>query len=166
MTRISCATSLITLVAALGACGSAMRGGTAHACTIAAADSALLAAGPLYRDCSVDRPARAVQTPLQATTSLRPRGPATCYAAEVQFVVGTDGYPEPGTERIVRSTDVAFSALVLASVPTWIYAPAELDGEPVRQIVRERHRIAAVVAVSVGGQPTGSGRASIPAECR
>jgi hypothetical protein len=139
-------------VLAFAACASHPEGRTARDCLLAAADSAFLGTAPLYRDCAVDRPAEAVRTPLSVTPNIRPAGAATCFRAEVMFVVGPDGRPEPGTIKLVRSSGgSSFTEAVLASVPGWTYSPAMLDGQAVRQLVTER-RAAAVTRVVSSAQ--------------
>lgn len=159
------ALSLIAIAAVIGACSAATQGGASRDCVLAAADSVLLEAGPVYRDCAVDRAARVLSRPLGSMSAFRPP-PNSCMTAEVQFVVGPDGYPEPGTGRVVRSNNSAFGEAVLASTPNWRYEPAHLDGRPVRQIVRERQRVAVMVTATSGGQSRSSSRASLPPECR
>jgi hypothetical protein len=157
------ACALLALTAA--ACASASGGRSAQGCVLAAADSAYLAAGPLYRDCAVDQPARALQTRTDFAPPPSRQPGVTCYSADVQFVVDANGRPEPGTIRLVRGSGGAFPEAVLASVAGWVYAPALLNGVPVRQLVRERRTAASVVTVTMsqGGSPP---RPPRPPDCR
>ncbi len=63
-------------------------------------------------------------------------------------MVGTDGRPEPGTVRLLRSNDSALGLALLQSVPEWTYEPARREGAPVRQLVRERRSVALAVTVT------------------
>lgn len=165
--------SLTALAAAsitvLAACASSPREpGQARACALTAADSAHLARGPLFRECGVDTPAKAIANKLIYTPSLgagtRPSPGVTCYAAEVEFVVGVDGRPEPETIRLVRTNDAALGQSLVASAAGWRYTPARVDGVLVRQIVSERRGIALQVAV-VGSGGNSPARSALPPRC-
>jgi hypothetical protein len=157
----STTTLLLFALAAIplaAACASA--GGAAGArgeCLLSAEDSVYLSGGPVFRDCAVDQAAR-LTTP-NAPIDYRPSASArsgnrACWLAELQFVVNAAGVPEKETAKIVRTTDPGFAEAVLSSLPSWRYRPAEKEGIPVRQIVRERRAIAlAVVAVGSGQSP-------------
>jgi hypothetical protein len=54
----------------------------------------------------------------------------------VQFVVDTAGVPAPATLRVLKRTDAAVIAEARASMSTWRYRPAILNGCPVRQLVQ------------------------------
>jgi hypothetical protein len=150
----------IPLVVVTAACASSPEGRSGRECALAAADSVFIGAQPLYRDCSVDRPAQPVTVrvdfspPMPTPTQ---RG-TTCYSAEVQFVVGADGRPERNTIRLVRPGTDRFADAVLQAVPNWVYTPAVRGGVPVRQLVRARP-IAATAVVAV---PAGQGRPAPP----
>lgn len=138
----------------LGACASRPPAVASAVCTLAAADSVHLAAGPLYPACAVDQRARPVTASRQLdlgpfrTTA---QGRDACYAAEVQVVVGVDGRVEQGTARLLRTNDPRFGEAVLASVEGWSFEPALLGGRPVRQVAHEGVRVATVpVAARVG----------------
>ena len=101
-------------------------------------DSAALAraAGTnTYRDCEVDIPAKLKNAP---RADYAPPQSADCLVAKVEFVVGVDGVPDTSTALILEATDRAFAAAVVRSLPRWRYAPAQLHGEAVRQVVWER----------------------------
>ncbi len=152
----------LALAGVLG-CGAATRGSARADCALAAADSALLRAGPVYTACTVDRPARELQAPVQFPTSAGPRQPSqSCMVAEVQFVVDTDGRPEPGTIRVLRTDDDDWARALVASVPDWTYEPAQRGAQPVRQLVRIKKGLA-VVAVRRG--ELGSLYRDPPANC-
>lgn len=53
----------------------------------------------------------------------------------VQFVVDTTGRVEPGTVRVVSSSDDRFAAAVRTALPSLRFAPARAGGGRVRQLV-------------------------------
>jgi len=53
----------------------------------------------------------------------------------VQFVVDTAGRVEPGSVRVVVSDHALFTDAVRAALPRLRFAPAEVGGRPVRQLV-------------------------------
>ncbi|HEU4628423.1 MAG TPA: M56 family metallopeptidase [Gemmatimonadaceae bacterium] len=55
----------------------------------------------------------------------------------VQFVVGEDGKPDPSTFKVIESSHELFTAAVRDALPLMLYAPAEADGHPVRQVVQQ-----------------------------
>jgi hypothetical protein len=151
-------------VLVLGACASHPEARTARDCLLTEADSAFVGMAPLFRDCAVDRPAQALQTPLNVSPNIRPDGANMCFRAEVMFIVGPDGRPEPGTIKLVRSSGgSSFTEAVLASVPSWTYSPAMLHGQPVRQLVTERRAVA--VSRVVSSSRDGSIRPRRPPNC-
>jgi len=120
-------------------------------CQLADRDSVFLSAGPVFRDCAVDRPAKSVRL---TNTDYRPTpSRTTCYSADLEFVVDVVGMPETRTARVIRTNDQAFAEAVLASLSAWNYDPAVRGGTPVRQIVTE-HRVMSAMIVTV---PAGSG---------
>lgn len=146
--------TVCVLIAMLsGACASTTNRAARQNCVISAADSAFIGAQPLYRDCAVDREARAISTRIDVTKVSAPPSGSPCFAAEVQFVVGVDGRPEENTIHLVRTSADAFGREVLASVPGWRYTPAMLGGQPVRQLVRVKRDLALRVVV-VSGRST------------
>lgn len=151
--------ALTLAAAAAAACSSAAgsAGSAAGGRCAPVSDSTLIAGGPVFRDCDVDRVARNL-TP-DARIAWQPRldrnqRGTRCYATEVEFVVGRDGRPEMATARVVRATEAGMGTAVLQSLPSWRYDPATKAGEPVRQLIRERRVVAtATVAVPAGGGP-------------
>lgn len=138
-------------ILATAACASSPARTAGDACALSPADSAYVTGSPLYLECAVDTPAEAVTAPIDyvpASVPLRPQPGVTCYTAEVQFVVGTDGRPEPETVRLLRTNDSSLGLALLQGVPAWKYKPARREGVPVRQLVRERRSIALAVTVS------------------
>lgn len=164
-------TVLFVLLYAAAACASssAVDRKAGQPCLLSSADSAYVSGGPLYRECAVDTPARVLSNQLNYNPSIRPstrsRAGVTCYEAEVKFVVGADGRPEPETVRLVRTNDTVLGQSLVQSVPGWRYSPARHGGVPVRQIVNERRTIALAVTVTSstsGGPP----RPAVPPRCR
>jgi hypothetical protein len=145
---------LLVVTAALpllmAGCASSPAGRSGPPCALEPADSAFVRGQPLYRDCSVDRPAKPVMTRVNFSPPVQPQRGTTCFSAEVQFVVGADGRPEKDTIRLVNSGADDFSNAVLAAVPSWQYTPAMRDGQPVRQVVRQRSMGAVTVVTSPG----------------
>jgi hypothetical protein len=141
----------IAMIAA--ACASA--GGTSArrtACNLGPRDSVLLAGGPVYRDCAVDRAARRLTSNVHP--DFRPTTPRSgCYSADVEFVVDASGMPEIGTARVVRANDQGFAGAVLATLTRWKYDPAVRDQRPVRQIVTSHEVMSMVVVVAPAGSP-------------
>jgi hypothetical protein len=141
-------TAMVAGCASSGATTTARRG----SCVLTKGDSVFALAGPVYRDCAVDRVARLTSStqpdfhPMDSRTS--------CYAADVEFVVDTTGRPETRTARAVHTTDPQFAESVLSSLAAWKYDPASLDGKLVRQIVASHRSIAAItVRVPAGSSP-------------
>lgn len=147
----------------LAACSSAPRR-TAGSCVLSPADSVLAGGQPLFRDCAVDQEARALNTRVEAGRQLPSSSSPYCHKADVQLVVGVDGRPEPNTIRVITATSDQFRKAVLGSVPYWKYAPAVLDGVPVRQLVETRATLA--IAVRVWSSRQGTIRRSEPRNCR
>ena len=112
----------------------------------------LVVAGPVYRDCDVDRPAN-----LRGTAPQPAFTPATaeardgrCFRAEFQFVVDTLGVPDLATLQAVSANHTGYAEAVRSTLTGLRYEPARLDGRPVRQIVVYRQSMA--IRVSTGGE--------------
>ena len=155
----------ISSVVVSAACASTSTTARRDQCVLAAADSIYLQAGPVYRDCAVER--RAVLTNRSPRADFRPSstptpGAKACYVAEVEFVVDTAGRPEEDTPRVLRTNNPDFAAAAVSAMKRWRYTPATIQGVPVRQIVREKEEMATeVVVVPMGGVP----RPSRPQSC-
>ncbi len=54
-----------------------------------------------------------------------------------QFVVGANGRVEPGSIKIMESTNPAFAAAVREVLPRHRFSPAKIGGKAVRQIVQQ-----------------------------
>lgn len=55
----------------------------------------------------------------------------------VQFVVGANGRVEPGSIKVLESTNPAFAAAVRQVLPRHRFSPAKIGGQSVRQIVQQ-----------------------------
>jgi hypothetical protein len=118
-----------------------------------------LAGQAVYRDCSVDRPARQVaSSPIEYPES----GGQTCVRARIEAVVDTSGRVVPSTARIIRSNDPVFAAAVTSSLDTRRFEPAQRNGKAVPQIVHidEAMELRAVVVRMGDPLPRGAGRPS------
>ena len=159
----------MVMLVALGGSGCASAGGAAahhESCGLRASDSTFAAAGPVYRDCGVDKKAE----PINPSARIDFRAPQVgnyCYSADVEFVVNQAGIPESKTVRIVHASEQVFGQAVLDAVSGWRYRPAIKDGRPVRQIVEERRaaQTAVVVVRSGSGPPAGPLPSTLPPRC-
>jgi TonB family protein len=57
--------------------------------------------------------------------------------ATVEFVVDTVGRPDRVSFRVIEATNPAFAESVRAALPGMLFTPAEIDGQHVRQLVRQ-----------------------------
>ena len=139
---------LCGLLLAVTACASAgaRSSDRTSSCALRSSDSAFARVGPVYRDCAVDRAARLLNSRI-VHPDFRPTR-ATCYSAEVEFVVGVGGSAETQTVRIVKATDGSFAQSVVAMVPRLEYEPAQRGGVPVRQIVTLKEGMSLVMVCS------------------
>ncbi|HEY0810892.1 MAG TPA: hypothetical protein VGD49_12060 [Longimicrobiales bacterium] len=150
-TRVFAFIAAASATLAVIACSSATKSSASSSCPLTGADSALIAGG-VYTECAVDKRAVPVSTPFSiGSTSGPPPGGDPCKYAEVQFVVGTDGKPMPGTVRALQNNYQALADLLVATVPSWRYRPALLNGEPVRQLVKARMRVSSLAVVTRSG---------------
>ncbi len=125
-------------------------------CELEPSDSVFARGRPLFRECSVDRPARFVKSsvvPMFRPSTMESR----CYTATLTFVVDSTGKPETATAQ-VRSNDFDFGQSWLAILGQWRYEPAIRNGIPVRQIVTSQQKAATVVVAVPAGSPPPSGR--------
>lgn len=90
-----------------------------------------------YHDFQVEQPASASGSNAapQYPSSMRESG--TTGRVLVQFVVNTSGRVEPGSIKILESTNSAFAAAVREVLPRHRFSPAKIGGTPVRQIVQQ-----------------------------
>ncbi len=101
-------------------------------CSLQAADSAYLAAGPVYRGCAVDKKVRLQTRPRFDPPMSLPNKP--CLSAVFEFVVDTLGKPEYATVRLVRANDDQFAQAAQHAIHGIVFRPAIKDGAKVRQI--------------------------------
>lgn len=149
--------SSLVLACAIGACSSNHAATGATACGLRPTDSVFAAAGPVFRDCAVDKKANLTTTnvhpdPSTYSGASRPLN-GQCFSVELEFVVSEHGAPELGTARVVRSSDPSFADAWLKTLAIWRYEPAIRAGRPVRQIVEERRTAATGVVVVAKGSP-------------
>ncbi len=60
-------------------------------------------------------------------------------AGEVMVVVDREGYPEPDTYRLVRTTNAVLEPEMRAAIFGTRFVPGEVKGRPVRQLVHQRY---------------------------
>lgn len=138
------------------ACAGASHGSSSSqraTCALSPSDSVLAGGRPLYRDCSVDRPARQLNVGAARPNFHTADMGSACYSADLLFVVDSAGRPESSTVQVVRTTDRAFADAVVETVPLWRYEPAIRSGVRVRQIVTTHQAIASVVVAVPAGSP-------------
>lgn len=130
------------------ACGKPGRSPSPVSCVPTHLDSAWLAAGRVYRDCEVDRPARLLN-PTVPTNYLPPANVIQrCLTALVYVVVDTTGAPELSTARIARTNAPEFARALLRIAQSWLFQPALKRGVPVRQVVAVGRSLILADAVS------------------
>lgn len=108
-----------------------------HACDRSDQDTTHYLHLPLYRACAVSVAARRISTDLKPefTPAGRDRN---CFVALVEVAVDTLGRPEPRTTRVIRASDPAYGAAVVAIVPGLRFEPALLGNRRVRQVYELR----------------------------
>jgi len=142
------AVAALAVSACASAGGPAGTGGRRSSCPLQAQDSVYLAAGPVYRDCAVDRKAEVVA---DLQPDFRPSPGQLCYNAEVEFVVDPRGLPEVATAHVVRANNLEFADAVRTLVPRLKFHPAMRDGGAVRQIVTWKKVIQGMTTVAPRG---------------
>ncbi len=89
-----------------------------------------------FLEAEVDDPVRPINIP-------RPRYPPVMQQAgiegrvEVQYVVDTTGHAEPGSWRVLRSTNKAFEEPAREAIMKAVFRPARIRGQAVRQLVQQ-----------------------------
>ncbi|MCC6242961.1 MAG: hypothetical protein IT353_08975 [Gemmatimonadaceae bacterium] len=111
-------------------------------------------AAPIYRDCHTDRAAKPLGTSTRLSWDPSPSEVrlGACYSANFEFVVDTTGVPEAESIRAGKSTNAGFARATLERIPSLRYAPAQRDGQPVRQLIEYRER--ATIGRAVSTSPT------------
>lgn len=105
------------------------------ACEPAKLASSWLTAGPVFRECEVDR--QATEAEPKVRPAWKPTSFNYCNWSVVDFVVDTNGKPEPRSGRLVSSNEPGLGVVHLKSVEAKRFQAAEKDGRRVRQVVRE-----------------------------
>jgi hypothetical protein len=147
--RILCPMSLCAAWMTVAAsCGKPGQSPSPVTCVPTRLDSAWLAAGTVYRDCDVDRPARLLN-PTVPTNYLPPADVIQrCLTALIYVVVDTHGTPELSTARIARTNAPEFARALLRTAQSWLFQPALKRGVPVRQVVAVGRSLILADAVS------------------
>ena len=92
-----------------------------------------------YTDAQVDDPVVPISCP-------EPKYPPALKTVGVQgsvtlrYVVGTDGRAEPGSVRVMNSTNKAFEEPAVETISKCTYKPAKIKGTAVRQLVEQNVR--------------------------
>ena len=128
----------VMVVAACASGGGGVAAGEVGGCTLRTADSLFVGVVPVFRECAVDRKARLTSP---AVTLDYPQPMDGCHRAVIEFVVGLDGLAEVATARVVETNSERLAVALLESLPYRRYDPAQIDGLPVRQIVREERLV-------------------------
>ncbi|NOT07081.1 MAG: hypothetical protein HOP28_02635 [Gemmatimonadales bacterium] len=87
-----------------------------------------------------------VDDPVQVISKVSPRYPPVLQqagvsgAVEAQWVVDTLGHAEPGSWRVVKSTNPQFEAPAREAIMKALYKPARIKGAAVRQLVQQSIR--------------------------
>jgi hypothetical protein len=159
----------LALACAIAACSSNHAATAATSCGLRPSDSVFAAAGPVFRDCAVDKKANLTTTNIRPDPSSYSGGSrpmnGQCFSVELEFVVGEHGAPELGTARVERSNDPRFADAWLKTLATWRYEPAVRAGKPVRQIVDERRTAATQVVIVAKGSPPPTPPRERPPNC-
>lgn len=71
-------------------------------------------------------------SPTKTADLLRAASRSVAGTVRVQFIVGPDGKVEPGTVRVVHSTNETLSSAAESVAPKLEFRPGEKDGKPVR----------------------------------
>jgi len=112
---------------------------------------------PLYRDCAVEKEAQKISPNISPDWQPTSGRNGSCYSAEVEFVVMTDGKADASTARVVRTNTPALAEALIALIPRYRYEPAKREGVAVAQITTEKiEMMTRVVAVPAGTRPSPS----------
>lgn len=139
----SFAVGLLLVVTGASACAKRTNTATRRCAQV---DVALLARGPVYHACEVDRPAKLIGRP--GPLDFRPADFASCRSATIEFVVDERGVPVSALSRVVRTNDHQLADALLSSVASHRYEPALKDGIPVKQVVQDQRIVQMMVTAS------------------
>ena len=146
--RIASAVLLIALGIAAHACSKPGQGPSPARCEPKQLDAAWRAAGPVYRECEVDRPARLLN-PTVPTDYLPPANVIQrCLTALIYVVVDTSGSPELSTVRVARTNAPEFARALMRRAPSWLFEPARKGAIAVRQVAAVGRSLILADAVS------------------
>lgn len=122
-------------------------------------------AGPVYRDCQVDKPAKLRGTPPRPkwSPSTSEVSDGRCFRAAFRFIVDESGAILPGTIEVSSSNNAGFENAVRGTLFQLQYDPAMLDGQPVRQVVT--HKQSMGIRVVVSSSPTRGAAPRAPVGC-
>jgi len=121
---------------------------------------------PVFLSCQVDRQAREIRS--NAVLNWEPAAGEVnrnaCFRVEIRFVVDTLGVPERGTAALISTNNAGFGAAFMALVPDLRFAPAQLKGRLVRQVVTFKPSLG-VRTVLNSGEGIGSSTPSRRTRC-
>ena len=148
----------IVMVAVLSAIAVACAGKAAQTATTTECPpvpAEFLTAGPVFRDCAVDRKAREPAVFPQLRMVDLPRRQSGCSKVVIEMVVDSTGSPVTQTAKVLQSNDTQFEQLVLSSIGALRYTPAMKDNQRVAQLVSHGRMIQWMVTTtsSTGGLP-------------
>lgn len=107
---------------------------------LVASDSACGDANVTWFEFQVDRKAEFIY---DSTVSVAPSVGRRSGGLAIQFVVDRRGHPEPGSLKILRSTNEAEVTRARDALPQWRFTPALHQGCQVRQLVHVKVRVGA-----------------------
>lgn len=112
-------------------------------CTGRPPDPAWLAAGPVYRDCEVDRVARQLgkEPDLRRAFFAELRPSDRCLEASFEFVVTPAGLVDTTTIRLLESNSAAATASIRSSLPELRFEPARREQVAVPQLLLYRRGV-------------------------
>lgn len=117
-----------------GGTGNGVEGGTGDATS--RGTSGGVSEDHVYHEDEVESPAQKISGPSpEYPEALR----ASAIEGEVvvQFVIGEDGRYEPGSLKVIQSSNSEFTAAVKAALPQMRFSPARVGGKKVKQLVQQ-----------------------------
>lgn len=116
-----------------GGTGSGVAGGTGDASS--KGTDAGIDANKVFKEFEVESPAEKIGGPNPVYPDFL-RSAGTEGEVMVQFVVNESGRVEPGTVKILHSSNAAFTAAVKAALPQMRFSAARVGGQKVQQLVQ------------------------------